>query len=56
MVCTGKNKPCYRVKLSNGKCIEATADHPVLTKTGWKRVDELTVNDKVVRINYVEHI
>lgn len=51
---TGKNKKCYRIKLKNGKYIEATADHLVLTKKGWKRVDELTLDDKVVKINYVK--
>lgn len=51
---TGKNKKCYRIKLKNGKYIEATADHLVLTKKGWKRVDELKLSDKVVKINYVK--
>lgn len=52
--CTGKHKPVYRIKLSNGKYIEATGDHKVLTKRGWKTVDELTLADKVVKINYVK--
>ena len=47
------HKECFRIKLKNGKIIEATADHPILTNNGWKRVDELTKNDKVVKINYV---
>ena len=52
---TGKNKKCYKVKLSNGKVIEATEDHYVLTKKGWKQIKDLNIKeDKVVKINYVK--
>ena len=47
-------KPVFRVNLSNGNFIEATAEHLILTRADrmkssvWKRVDELAVNDRVV--------
>ena len=47
-------KPVFRVNLSNGNFIEATADHLILTRAdrrrapSWKRVDELAVNDRFV--------
>ena len=50
---TQKNVDCYKITLSNGKSIIATANHPFLTNKGWKRVDELKKKDKVVKINYV---
>jgi ribonucleoside-diphosphate reductase alpha chain len=47
-------KPVFRVNLSDGNFVEATADHLVLTRasrmktTAWKRLDELTPGDRVV--------
>ncbi|MFY9885568.1 MAG: adenosylcobalamin-dependent ribonucleoside-diphosphate reductase [Candidatus Cybelea sp.] len=47
-------KPVFRVNLSDGNFIEATADHLILTRpdrmksTSWKRVDELTPDDRVI--------
>ncbi len=37
----------FRVCLSNGAAIECTADHSVLTPSGWTRVGELTTGDSV---------
>jgi ribonucleoside-diphosphate reductase alpha chain len=56
IVATKENgvKPVFRVNLSNGNFIEATAEHLILTRadrmksSAWKRVDELAVNDRVV--------
>ena len=52
--CTGRKKDVYKLKLKNGKEIKLTADHLVLTEKGWKQVKELTIYDKVVKINYVK--
>ena len=52
--CTGKNKDIYKIKLSNNTEIKLTADHLVLTEKGWKQVKDLTIYDKVVKINYVK--
>ncbi len=47
-------KPVFRINLSNGNFIEATAEHLILTRadrmksSAWKRVDELAVDDRVV--------
>jgi replicative DNA helicase len=37
---TGR-KPVFRLKLASGRCMTATANHPLLTVHGWQRVDEL---------------
>jgi replicative DNA helicase len=37
---TGR-KPVFRLTLSSGRCITATANHPLLTVHGWQRVEEL---------------
>lgn len=34
-------KECLRIKLSSGRYIEATPEHPFLTPDGWKRADEI---------------
>ena len=47
---TRRKQKIYNVITSNGS-FKATADHPVLTETGWKKVCELTTNDKVVKID-----
>jgi hypothetical protein len=37
-----------RITLENGKSIDITSEHPVLTKRGWINVSELTTNDEVL--------
>ncbi len=34
-------KPVYRLKLASGLEVDATANHPFLTATGWRRLDSL---------------
>jgi replicative DNA helicase len=34
-------KPVYRLRLASGRSVEATANHPFLTQTGWCRLDHL---------------
>jgi PBSX family phage terminase large subunit len=52
--CTGNDKECIRINLSNGSHIDLTEDHKVLTNKGWRYAKDLTINDKVVKINYVK--
>ncbi len=40
-------KPVLAVQLANGRSIEATADHRVLTKAGWKEVAALSPTDTI---------
>ena len=40
-------KPVYRVLLSNDYWIDATANHPLLTPVGWKRIDQLSAGEVV---------
>ncbi len=41
-------KDTYKVKTKSGYEVEATADHKVLTKEGWKEVQDLTEDDKLL--------
>lgn len=43
-----EDKIYYEIKLDNGNKVNITAEHPVLTKKGWKRVDALTLDDDIV--------
>ncbi len=38
-------KPVFTVKTRTGRSVTATANHPLLTARGWKRVDELQAGD-----------
>jgi intein/homing endonuclease len=43
------NEPAqlYRLTTQSGRCIEATATHPFLTRDGWKPLSELGVSSRV---------
>lgn len=43
-----EDKEYFTITLENGKTIDITAEHPVLTRTGWKRVDELLLTDELI--------
>lgn len=47
IVYSGK-KPVYKVTLENGKFVNATADHEILTKEGFVAIEHLTSNSIVV--------
>lgn len=47
---TQKEAEIYEIKTADGKIIECTGDHPILTERGYVRADELTASDKIVRI------
>src|SRR5215208_149492 len=40
-------KRTLRVILRNGRSIDATPDHQVLTQEGWKRIDALATADRL---------
>ena len=41
------HKPVYRLTTRLGRTIRATANHKFLTIHGWKRLDELTMDDRI---------
>ena len=45
-----KNAEVYRVTVEGGRVFRATGDHRVLTEDGWKRVDRLTEEDRIVDV------
>ncbi|HEX2436411.1 MAG TPA: DnaB-like helicase C-terminal domain-containing protein, partial [Solirubrobacterales bacterium] len=55
-------KPLYRVATRLGRRTDATANHPLLTLEGWKRVDELKPGDRIAvprnlpRVGGAEHM
>lgn len=44
---TKENADVLQVKVKGGHVIYCTENHPIMTKDGWKRADELTKNDWV---------
>lgn len=40
-------KPCFRVTTRNGRSIDVTAEHPLLTVQGWQKLSELQVGDGI---------
>ncbi len=44
--CTGV-KPVYRMRTRTGRALRATANHRFLTLSGWKRLDELQVQEQI---------
>ena len=47
---TQKQAEIFEVELKDGKIIRATADHPILTESGWKPLKDLTTGDKILNI------
>jgi replicative DNA helicase len=40
-------KPVWKLQTQSGRTIRATANHQFLTIHGWKRLDELTIDDRL---------
>jgi replicative DNA helicase len=40
-------KQLYRLKLQSGKSLRATANHPFYKVSGWTRLDQLQIGDKI---------
>ncbi len=49
---TKKSAAIFRILLWNGDIIDATPEHPILTKRGWIRTSDLEKTDRVVKINH----
>jgi SPP1 gp7 family putative phage head morphogenesis protein len=43
-----EDKEYFEITLQNGKIINITAEHPILTKRGWVRVDQLSILDDII--------
>ncbi len=41
------NKPIYKLKTRSGRSVGATGNHKFLTIQGWKRLDELAMDERV---------
>jgi len=46
-------QPIIEVVTESGKSIKGTYNHPLLTKNGWKRLDEFKVGDSVRTISWI---
>lgn len=44
------NEKLYVFTLENGKVFKCTGNHPIYTKNGKKRADEITLNDEILDI------
>ncbi|WP_013322727.1 replicative DNA helicase [Gloeothece verrucosa] len=53
--CTGI-KPVFRLTTALGRSIKATANHQFLTIGGWKRLDELKINDHIALPRYLSSL
>ncbi|MDP3983668.1 MAG: DnaB-like helicase C-terminal domain-containing protein, partial [Acidimicrobiia bacterium] len=40
-------KPVFKVATASGRSIRATANHPLLTRDGWRQVGELSAGDRI---------
>ncbi len=47
-------KPVFRVITSSGRQVRATANHPLLTADGWKRVGKLAVDEPIAVVPPLE--
>ncbi|MCK5438823.1 MAG: replicative DNA helicase, partial [Gemmatimonadetes bacterium] len=41
------SKPVFRLKLTSGREVKASANHPFLAFEGWKRLDELEIGSRI---------
>ena len=47
---TGSNREMVRITLNNGKTVDCTSDHLILTKRGWVEAGKLNATDCVIDI------
>ncbi len=47
--CTG-TRQVFRISTQKGRTLRATANHKFLTKSGWKRLDELRLDDRIATV------
>ncbi len=48
-----ETQPTIEIITESGKSIRGTFNHPLLTKGGWKRLDEMKVGDEVRTIRWI---
>jgi DNA replicative helicase MCM subunit Mcm2 (Cdc46/Mcm family) len=48
-----ENQKVIEVTTDTGKCIVGTYNHPLLTKNGWKRLDELKEGDELRTVTHI---
>jgi DNA replicative helicase MCM subunit Mcm2 (Cdc46/Mcm family) len=48
-----ENQKVIEIITETGKSIVGTYNHPLLTKNGWKRLDELSEGDELRTVNYI---
>jgi DNA replicative helicase MCM subunit Mcm2 (Cdc46/Mcm family) len=48
-----ENQKVIEIITETGKSIVGTYNHPLLTKNGWKRLDELREGDELRAVNYI---
>lgn len=46
-------QPVYEIEFDDGKIYKFTGNHKLKTAAGWKRVDELTVNDEILTVQSI---
>jgi len=50
-----EDKHYYTIELEDGKNIDITGEHPVLTGKGWKRADEIEIDDDIITIEDIHN-
>lgn len=48
---TQKQAKVYKITLEDGSYIRCTGEHLILTKSGYKRADELTADDEIIEVD-----
>lgn len=50
-----EDKHYFEIELENGKKINITAEHPILTKNGWVKIEQLLLTDEIVCIEDISN-
>lgn len=50
-----EDKEYYEIELNCGKILKITGEHPILTKRGWIRADEIKMDDHLITIEKIEN-
>ncbi|PMC80542.1 PBSX family phage terminase large subunit [Aerococcus viridans] len=49
---TRPNADVYELELEDGTTIQSTDEHLFLTENGWKKLKEITENDRIINVSY----
>ena len=47
---TRKNAPILEIELEDSRILKLTPDHLVMTKAGWKKAEDLTLDDEILSV------